>query len=201
MKDNMMTLTEVIELGFTKTMVNKLLPEPIIKPNRSHPRSPLKLFDCDVVNSVMQTDAYAELKTKADKRREAAAIAVETKTKNLYNLIMRPGAIHVTVMRDDRLRMRVIDAKFDWYERNGNYCDYLDPDEATMQRWCVNYIRHNLIDYDKAINATTGKVGKDYVYYTYKEKVLSAIAVAYPQYADECERQLGYSLNNVTKSE
>ena len=62
--------------------------------------------------------------------------------------------------------------------------------KATLDRWIVNYIRHNLTCYDWALRQTHGRIGKDEVYVIFKKAVLERIAIVYPKYAEECYRQI-----------
>lgn len=83
-------------------------------------------------------------------------------------------------------------AKQDWYDehqRDGNVRNAYDADEDTKIRWAVDYIRHNLTNYDHDMNALINKVGKDKAYDKYKEAVLDKIAEVYPDLEDECENQ------------
>lgn len=63
------------------------------------------------------------------------------------------------------------------------------PNEKTLMRWVVNYIRHNLISYDSTLFDNKGKVGKDEAYPIFKKAVLDRIAATYPKYAAECQKQ------------
>lgn len=75
--------------------------------------------------------------------------------------------------------------------KSGRSADGFDPARArkrTRDRWCVNYIRHCLfLEYDYVTSLFRWDAPG--VYYEFKSFVLDCIAEAYPQYADECERQ------------
>lgn len=60
------------------------------------------------------------------------------------------------------------------------------------ERWIVNYIRHNLTEYDDYINKIYGKIGKSELYYILHSYILEKIGELYPKYKDECERQINY---------
>ena len=62
--------------------------------------------------------------------------------------------------------------------------------EETINRWIVNYIRHNLVSYDNFLGSIDGKVGSVEAYPEVKIAVLEKIANTYPKYKDECERQI-----------
>lgn len=65
------------------------------------------------------------------------------------------------------------------------------PNDDTLNRWCVNHIRHRLTSYNTELVGMTGKIGKDSAYHYFKKAVLEKIAEAYPKYEDECFRQIG----------
>lgn len=64
--------------------------------------------------------------------------------------------------------------------------------EETINRWVVNFIRHNLINYDDALYHNNGKIGKKDAYPVFKKAVLERIAKEYPKYAEECNRQISW---------
>lgn len=64
------------------------------------------------------------------------------------------------------------------------------PNDDTLNRWCVNYIRHQLTTYDNELYNLIGKIGRDDAYENFKKAVLEKIAEKYPKYADECKRQI-----------
>ncbi len=65
------------------------------------------------------------------------------------------------------------------------------PNDNTLNRWCVNHIRHRLTSYNTELAGMNGKIGKDSAYHYFKKAVLEKIAEAYPKYKDECFRQIG----------
>lgn len=191
----MITQSTVLEMGWTKTLIKRLLPAPVEKKNRMYPHSaPYKLYEKTVVLATMETDAFKEAMAKVEKRRESACLAVATKTKHLTDEIMEGvRSFDIQVIPDDELRARTLQAKRDWYIDHEQYENIYveDADEATIQRWVVNYIRHELvIFYDRNLGCLEGKVGKYDAYETYKTEILRMIAEKYPKYANECDRQI-----------
>lgn len=55
----------------------------------------------------------------------------------------------------------------------------------------VNFIRHNLCEYDDSLEELFGLVGKDEVYQRLKSETLTRIAEVYPELKEECKRQGG----------
>ena len=144
------TQSEILsDYNWTKTMVAKFLPEPILKCNpRYHSAAPMKLWDRNTVLAAMETEDFQKAHQKAEKRRLAGKKATQARTDKTSRLIDEKIAeISVIVCEDGDLEQRVIDDKC---ERN-MFFSY-DYDEATMLRWKVNYIRHNLTSYDEVLD-------------------------------------------------
>ena len=70
--DKMINQTSILEMGWTKTMIAKFLPEPILKQNPWHKEAaPMKLWRESDVLSTMETAAFMTEMEKAAKRRAA----------------------------------------------------------------------------------------------------------------------------------
>ena len=226
MQEKLITQSTVISMGFTKSMITKLLPPPKEVPN-PHYRcaAPMKLWNENDVKKAMESDAFNELIKKAAKRKEAAKKATQTKTNNLkWKMATIGQSLTIAIIPDDELINRTLAAKRDWitsqleFQLDGYYwnlnnryntLEYLDemeliesqlsdikenglgmPNEETLYRWIVNYIRHNLVNYDNNLKLLNGQTGKQYGYESFKDIVLRKIAAAYPKYNNECQRQI-----------
>ena len=191
--------TTVIEMGFTKTMIKKLLPAPIEKANPHNKAIPIKLFEKDTVEKVMQTEEYKTEYEKAQKQKTAALKAVKTKEETLLQEMSEIiKSIKIQVIPEERLITRAI-ADYNAHqqeksEKSGEpYFTKVkaeDLTEETLNRLIVNYIRHNLTTYDRNLLILNGKTGKQKGYIDYKEAILQQIALAYPKYKEECQRQI-----------
>lgn len=194
------TQSTILGMGWTKTMINELLPEPILVSNPYYRRAPdMKLWEEAEVLKIMETPAYKAALQKAEKRRESSKKAVETKRKKTEEkLIELKDKIKVAIVSDESLIRNTISHKNAWKqeqaELRGDYDYYWvgagDVDEDTLNRWVVNYIRHNLVAYESSLKKIKGRVGVDDAYIDLKKTVLREIAVAYPKYAGECQRQI-----------
>ena len=191
------TQTQVLEMGFTKTMIQNLLPEPMFKENPHYRHAaPMKLWNKDEVKKVMQTEEYRVAWEKAKKRKAAskksAKKTLETKRANTEKLVEEmKNLISIEVVAEKELIEQTLEAKNLWYFWHGKgEIDRRTLDNATLKRWIVNYIRHELISYDCDLYQLHGRVGKDEVYVKYKAAVLEKIAEAYPKYAEECQNQI-----------
>ena len=191
-----LTQTALIEMGWTKTMIGELLPEPELKRNpRYKCASPMKLWPVETVETAMETTEYKTAIEKAEKRRAAAKKADETKTANAVALaVSLAEKITVKVIPEELLLSRTLAAKQAWYDIH-DYYDFpreaYGADEATMARWMVNYIRHNLTEYDRTLyDHLHIRTQKGWLIYAeIKRATLDKIAQAYPSLADEANRQ------------
>ena len=61
----------------------------------------------------------------------------------------------------------------------------------TLNRWKVNYLRHELIRFDATIEGLFGEVGRAAVEKSLRRRALEQIGRTYPDLLDECQRQMG----------
>lgn len=187
----------VLKMGFTKGMILKLLPAPKEVPNPWYKSAaPMKLWMEKEVIAAMESEEFRQLRDKSARRRDSAQKAVAVKRDKTIDMIKDcTEGIRVTLIDEEQLIKRTLQAKREWYNYQAairDNCDYFDiyeVDAETLQRWVVNYIRHNLVKYDPVVDSLIGKVGKQEAYYYFKNKVLDEISKVYPKYAEECKRQ------------
>lgn len=186
----MLTQSQVLELGFTKGLIAKLLPAPTLKQNpRYRSAAPMKLWLAEDVHAAMETEEFRAMREKSEARSKAAQKGVQTRREaavaNLDELI---GEIKIKKISMDALKNAAISAGIDRIESRGGEPMYLD--DPTVIRWMVNFVRHNLCEYDCALPTIDGKVGHDDLYVRLKSAVLRKISEVYPELANECMAQL-----------
>ena len=122
-----------------------------------------------------------------EKRKFAAAKAVATKTKNLLSAI---DAMEVFVIQLDTLKVRkqAINSYNDFNSYSNNPAS-VKSNTAFLDRICVNYIRHELTSYDDSLAEAAGKTGIAVAVSKIRAKIFTEIAVTYPVFSSECERQ------------
>lgn len=186
--------TELKDLGFTESMINALLPEPTLRPNPFYRSgSPMRLYPKDVVDSVIESPEFKVDLEKSKARRSSAMRAVKTKReKTKRDVDEAISRIKVRCPKGMRTRDGALAAGVRHKERldasRGEFGDYRNADDETRERWTVNYIRHELTDYESELFDMAGKVGCGEEYWRYKKAVLDAISESYPFLADACER-------------
>lgn len=101
------------------------------------------------------------------------------------------AAIHVQRIELPELEKLALASQQRWYDFQGRG-EIEFPDRETVDRWMVNYIRHELCDYDASLYTLfrPGKMAdKDKLYPKVKRETLAKIAQVYPELADECKAQ------------
>lgn len=195
-EEKLITQSTVLSMGFTKSMIDKLLPEPTLRDNpRYRCAAPMKLWKEADVLAAMDTDAFLEAAAKAERRKAAASKGIDTKRKNAEVLAEELiAAIRVQRIELLELERLTLDAQQRWYDFRGRGEIEL-PDRETVNRWMVNYIRHDLCEYDDSLYSLfrPGKMAdKDKLYPKVKRETLAKIAQVYPELAEECKKQAEY---------
>ena len=158
----------------------------------------MKIWREEVVEAAIQSDGYAEAKAKSDKRKESAKKAVNTKTNKFYKRIEQIlEDVKIKVIPMDELRKCTLEAKQKWYDyqseirdqERGEHWAY-DAEDSTVERWMVNYIRHNLTIYDYMLYSMIKENGDDVIYFKIHDGIIRKISDAYPMLSDACKNQL-----------
>lgn len=195
-EEKLITQSTVLSMGFTKSMIGKLLPEPTLKDNpRYRSAAPMKLWREADVLAAMDTDAFREAAAKAKRRKAAASKGVDTKRKNAEVLADELiAAIHIQRITLPELEKQALASQQRWYDFRGRG-EIEFPDREDVDRWMVNYIRHELCEYDDSLYTLfrPGKMAdKDKLYPKIKRETLAKIAQVYPGLAEECKAQSNF---------
>ena len=173
--------------GWTATLVSRLLGEPDQRKKAFGRSMPLSLYELARIEQVEAGSEFAMAQASVAKRKAAAAKAVATKTAKLMAAIK---AMPVTVERLglSDVRRQAIDS-YNMRSRSDLFASQAD-DPAFLQRITVNFIRHDLTEYDVALWEVAGKTGIARAVAEIRHRVYSAIAQVYPALSDECKRQI-----------
>lgn len=182
----MMQSAILLRNGWSKTLIAKLLGEPDARKKMSGRTNPTCLYRIERVIDAEASEAFVLAQDKLAKRRAAATIAVKTKTDDLMAAV-ESMPISVRVLEAATLQKLAIRAYND-FSRNDNFASHGD-DPLFLERIQVNFIRHELTQYDHALERTAGKTGKQKAISAIRARVYDAIAAAYPAYLEECARQ------------
>lgn len=194
MLDQLITQTSLIGRGWTKALVNKYYPKPSQLRNNPIGKSlaKVKLYDLNIIIKIEQTESFKNDLSKA-KKRSASMLAVSMQKR--ADLLKQIDNMSITVeyLKTDKLVKKSIKHYNDFQKYNGNFNSDLasnKSDSKFLKRIVINYIRHELTRYDKAIDALLGKVGKKEAFIRLNQRIYQKIADIYPDYAEESLRQL-----------
>ena len=186
-KEEYITVTGLVEKrGWTRSMATKLLENLDYKEvNNPHYKcaAPMTLYYLKDIKRIEKTKKFAQLKEKAEKRKISAKKAVETKINTTMDIA---DTFSVTVERIDLedLEEFTLEEKQYWYDNNWNsdyYRNAYSADEETIKRWMVNFIRHNLSDYEEQLEILEGRTGKNKGYWHFKIKLAEEMKRVYPE--------------------
>lgn len=123
-------------------------------------------------------------------RKEAAKKAVITKTKKLFEYI-NSLKIKIPLMEEDILYKEAIRSYRNMmYSRNKFDIDEFEGDHR--YRLMVNYLRHELTQYEQELYDMWGKVGKTEGIDLLRHRIYNAIMRQYPYLKNECIKQMQY---------
>ena len=184
------TQSDLFKMGWTKTMIKRFLPEPILIKNPHYKHAPdIKLWDEAEVLKAMGTAEFKAALQEAERRKAIANKAVCTKQKRTEEKLSEiKRQIRVTVIPEQLLINRTIADKNLWNDYSGVTAD--EVDEGTLSEWIVDYIKNNLVAWNSNMKKLQGRTGAAKAQLEFTKAVLIEISIAYPKYADECQRQI-----------
>jgi len=173
--------------GWTATLVSRLLGEPDQRKKVFGRSAPLALYAVARIEQAEAGSEFAQAQAPIAKRKTAAAKAVATKTAKLMAAI---EAMPITVEQIGlaEAQRQAIDS-YNMRSRGESFASNAD-DSAFLERITVNFIRHELTEYEVALWEVAGKAGIARAVAEIRRRVYSAIAQAYPSLSAECERQI-----------
>lgn len=183
--------SELMSRGWTKSLIERFLPEP--DKTKQNPRfrsaAPMKLYSLQRVQDTETSAAFIEAKFRLQRRRAGAKAGAEKKQQQLLELVSQMK-IQVPLLDRDTLILEACDN----YNRASPISDCLTDatpvsDVVFLNRICVNYLRHCLTDYEDQLRTIASRVGKNAAYVALKTRVLKAIGEKYDWLARECNRQ------------
>lgn len=197
-KQNLITKTALKqERGWTDKLIDTFLRKPDAeKTNPKYNCAPsMKLYDLARVEAIEATADFQRLKGIVAKRQNAARKATATKEAKVRDYVDS-----VTIRLPSLSRRELIQRACDDYNERQEVraelgltaCDMKatpDSDEAFLDRISVNYLRHRMTKYDRALDHMKGKVGVSDAYQDIRAKIFDEITDKYPWLATECKRQ------------
>ena len=184
----MITLTDLKKRrGWTDYLIKKYLPIPKEYPNpRSKHAGNIKLYDEDKAKLIEASEEFMADLLNANKRKAGAKQAVKTKTQRLLDEMEKYNPT-IEIVPIGELEQKAKDHYNERkiFSRSSRKDVYSVPETQSQftRRITLNYLRHQLSDYDKQLKTIASKIGVNDAYGIIREKIESAILKAYPHLA------------------
>jgi hypothetical protein len=187
-KPQMISIAGLKARGWTQALIT-LLGEPDVVTRNSHyaKLAPMRLYDTARVASFEVSSEFLAAKAKAARRQCGAKTAVQTKRAALMQQVLEMQ-VSVETRPEHWVRRATIEAYNERHWDGDGAAE--DAPAEFLERITVNFIRHNLTAYDRALEEVAGRVGIASAVQAIRAKIYSAIGESYPALADECSRQL-----------
>jgi hypothetical protein len=174
--------------GWTAAMIRDLLGEPdrLAGNSRFRGAPPVRLYTVTRIKASERSAAFKKAAAVAARRSAAARLGAQRRREKILRLI---AGEQIVV---PRLPAPVLTARAVRHRdaRQGDKTDPAKVDRSTLDRWKVNYLRHQLTTYDTALDELFGQIGRADAERALRHRVYSAIWNTYPELAAECQRQL-----------
>jgi hypothetical protein len=188
------------ERGWTDAAIERFLGACDKEAPNPHYRSaaPMRLYLLSRVKKTEDSKRYQQFFEKNRGRRLGAHKAAETKKQRLISRV-ELWKIDVPSRPYERVLKDAIWAYNEFreekqYASDGTWLSWepatKESDPAFLDRITVNYIRHEMTDYDDRLHALFGKIGTYEAHEILNRKIYAAITNRYPHLAGECARQL-----------
>ena len=187
-RDDYCSRPDLLSRGWTDSMIRDFLSKPdCTKPNpRYKCAADMKFYRDQRVQAVEQSDEWKRRRELAERRSDAAWAAAERRREDTERLI---GELPTPEIEMKPLTTVRREAYHSWRRRRSFRGKETNPmtciDEATLGRITVNYIRHELSEYDRLLHSVKGVVGAEEARCTIREKVMDQIRTQYPELASE----------------
>ena len=182
--------------GFSENLIKKLLGEADKRSRNPYSRNKpdVQLYLTERVEECKELEAWINYQEQRIRRSEAARKTQETKREKTLEFA-KTCPINWEEYTPVNIQEAIQEGWDSWtYIQNerGNYRNIYEsgtPDEKTLHRWAVNYLRHHCLMYEETLFDTKGRTGVDEAYYIIKDRCLDMISERFPELKDECYRQ------------
>ncbi|MEU6355586.1 hypothetical protein ABZ896_40775 [Streptomyces sp. NPDC047072] len=168
--------------GWTAGMIRRLLGEPDLRREnpcfRTAPQT--RLYRVERVEAAERSEEFKAVAAVAARRSAAVREAVSRRRREVLARIAAEP-IDVPVLTAERLTALAAEHR-----------DHLgEPPGDSLDRWKVDWLRRRLTRYDDLLDElSSGRAGRVAAEQLLRRRIYTAIAQAYPNLAQECERRM-----------
>lgn len=196
-RPKMLSLKDLKERGWTAALVKQFLGEPdALKPNPYYRKAaPMQMYSPARVEQAESQEEWKQAKARASLRSQASKTVAARKA---AELVERAEQMRINVHRlptETVIEQAIASYNAHNWETVWRHGDAWEPatersEPDFLERITVNYIRHHLTSYDTYLEQVVGQVGVRQAGKVIRRRIYDEIAKAYPEYAEECQRQM-----------
>lgn len=177
--EELVTQSTLLQRGWSRGKIAERLGKPALERPNPHGRTsapPMKLYE---LKRVLEYEQTFDDWRKSARRSNASKQASEAKR---VELLARIAKVDIRILRRGLAQVRA--AAIEHYNarqlRYGAEPACSDSDPRFLARITLNYIRHELVDYDDTLEQLKGMVGRAEAYELLKDRVNDAARAMYP---------------------
>lgn len=178
--DEYLYKSKLKERGWTDKMIEKFAGEPDkVVQNPFYRSKQSFLYLKKRIEKIEKYKRFIKMKEESVPRQASAQKAVKTKTQKCIEYV-ETMQIKIPTYKRETLERLAYNSWLEHQELCGNISafEYV-PEEDTMKRWCINYLRHECTEYDERLYRLFGKVGVQEAHDILKDKITKAIYAKY----------------------
>jgi hypothetical protein len=175
--------------GWTEKSIMQFLCQPdLCKPNPHYKSgSPMQLYDEKRVLRAESSNKFQNwFKSKKTMSEETKQKILTTKKKKTLEIIANVEDI-IPILSKEKLEENSKNNYFEWNDRNLE-----NADRNTLDRICVNYLRHICSEYEDKIDELYNMCGKNEALQLLRRSIYESIIRKYPYLESECHKQMIY---------
>lgn len=181
--------TQLAARGWTPAMIRDFLGRPDLTEfvPRFRTAAPTLLFAAARVQAVERTAEFTQRRQLAARRSAVSKQAADRRRLEMLRL-MAADEVSIPKLAPDVLTDRAVR-----HREPRDAASAAKAGDSTLNRWKVNYLRHQLTRFDAMIEGMFGQVGRAAAEKVLRRRALEAIGRTYPDLLEECQRQLRVS--------
>lgn len=188
----MITKTALKDRGWTESMIDQFFPIPTKLSKNPYNRNghQVKLYAKEQLIAIESTKEFQDRKAEADNRSRNAKVVANQKRDKTMEWVNTLPVLFKRKYTQAELRKRACNSYNNlWASRGRDKHASGNESEDFLNRISVNHLRHEASPYEEYLLQSYKKIGANEAREAIRQRILTAIAAAYPWLAEECENQ------------
>lgn len=189
----LITKTQLKARGWTESLIKRFFPVPTMeRPNpRYRSAPPVKLYAVAKIIEIESAQVFLAAKDLAKQRSARAKNIVSQKREETRQWVRSLPPPEIPQYAPEKLKPLAVEHYNRRCVARGKFEKFATTksDEVFIRRICVNFLRHELSDYESLLDQAYGRINAEPARLGIGRRILDAIAQEHPWLADECRRQ------------